>query len=241
MNVNITPDEQALLNNIFALLQELQSALGNSGLDSQLGQTVSEAPDISQGATDVEMECTPNKKLNPNEEVKKKKEIVESSSDGTTANDKTEDKIEDMNTNITNESIAEVAKMLLHFINKKKNSNTVNKSVLTSNTTSMSELHEIKKSIQAIAEKQKVVDQTLSSILDGIGVGKELESLQSQTVEKSTRKNINSNSEITELLNYIKSNVKNESDEMAVNKSYMGNRQQVNKSIKSIMSSVFTK
>jgi hypothetical protein len=209
-----------ILNNIFSLLSEIkQMETGEMGMQqvadnlTQTGVELQPKQDVKMqaGKPNVDNQQAPTSNNTENEnmntenenskedekedanEVKKfvKKTLVETPSESATANDGAVERLEDYNTDITEENLMEIAKAIMNVAKGKK---TVAKSV------GSDAMNTIAKSIELLTNKVTEQDKALNSILKGLGVADEI-----MRVEKSqpVRKAENSVNDVNKSMDYI--------------------------------------
>lgn len=204
--MNLDNEQMTLLNNILSLLKEIM----------QTGDEVIEPADNTEGApTEFSMfkEDKEDKEEDVTEEYSEeideedlKKDLTSTESDGATANDDAEERVEDPEPEASQTNMQEVAKMLQMF----KKMNAVKKSKKIDPSARI--LNDLVKVTKSIADKQKTTDNALINVLKGLGIADEIEkanNLQAEVVTKGLNNTADVNKTLEYLVNAIKGNEKN--------------------------------
>jgi len=217
---------QAIVGNIIGLLEELKTMEGQmDGMD--------QAP-MEEGMEMKQENETDRPPMEEEELEKTEKGLEQTNSDGSTANDDAGVRDEENLTVLTEESVDEVAKALLHLVKQKKK--TEKSKVTNSNDNIMPVLQQLNKTLKSMSERQKESENAIEGILEGLGVAKAIENETTQKVEKSNPA-IRSEKSGQEILAYIAKalgenrQVEKEEDEY---KNYAGNINQSARARKSI-------
>jgi hypothetical protein len=179
-----SPEEQAVVNNLIALINELQSMA--------MGEEVSQAPDMP--IEEKQMEQT-DRPVEDEEEISKG--LEQTASDGSTANDDAGVRDEGNATDIMEDGVAEAKKALLKLLTQK--TETQKSAVKESKITMV--LSELVKTVKSINDRLEITETAMENTLKGLGIAKAIEE-ETEKVEKA--KPIRSNKETEELVNYIK-------------------------------------
>jgi hypothetical protein len=177
-------EEKVLLNNILSLVQQL--------LQNEESEGAEEIQEEGQMQTGYELEPEENVNMAVDEETEedkgKKNEIEkgleETTSDAATANDDSEDRIDDPLTDITEETIDEVAKAILKKLNFKKG---IEKSVKNNSSSVNKLLAEIVKIQKSILARQEENEKATLNLYKGLGIAEEIEKnypIKTQEVKK---------------------------------------------------------
>lgn len=207
-----------ILNNIMALLNEIKQMETGAMVDqiqpqqdnlAQTGAELSPKKDVKMQQDPVteyennkpmESEMNHEEKETPEEEKKEeaskvKKTLVQTSSEGDTANDSAVTRIEEQNTELTDESLEAVAKAILQLAKPKAK---------VAKSEGSDALNSIAKSIEAIANKVSQQDMAISKILKGLGVADEIMKIEKS---ESVKKVENPASDVNKSLEYIVSKI----------------------------------
>lgn len=169
VNKALSPEEQTALSNIQSILSELLTMSENGG---GMEAPTEEPVEMAEGE-DV---MTPEEESSEGKEVKMiVKGLEETPSDAATASDDTEERMQEVQTEQTEENVNEVAKALLEALGRR---NTVKKSAPLDPTTKA--LNQIVQVVKAQNDRQSVLEETLSHVLNGMGVMKQLEVAKSE-------------------------------------------------------------
>ena len=167
VNKALSPEEQTALSNIQSILSEILAM--NEGAE----------PQSVEMAEPQGMPPTPEQQEEEGKEVKMiikafkemaKKSMEETPSDAATASDDAEVRIDEVQTEQTEENVNEVAKAIMMLLGKNGH---VQKS--KSSDPTISALNEIVKVVKAQNERQGVLEETLGHIMNGMGVMKQFE------------------------------------------------------------------
>ena len=170
----LAPEELTALSNMQSILQELISMNQGGSEEMDMG---TEEVERAEG----EEVMTPEEESTEGKEVKMIiKGIEETPSDSSTASDDAEARMSEVQTEQTEENVTEVAKALLKALNV----GSVKKSIKPVDPMTQA-LGQIVQVVKAQQEKQDVLSQTLSHILNGMGVTKQLEVAKSEQAKKS--------------------------------------------------------
>jgi hypothetical protein len=204
----LSGDEKTILSNIQSLLNEiLQMNMGESmGMEE-------ETPIMEEMSEDKVMRAEEEE----DEEVKKGIETTQSNS--STASDDAEERISETQTELTEESVQEVAKALLGLQKKKQVKKSANEQLLEA----VESLTKIQKSNQ---QEMQEMQTAFSHMLDGLGISKQYEIAQKSHADKRVNKSITNENE--QLLNFIKKSLGQDKKE---SNDYMSNSQRVKKNL----------
>jgi len=184
----ITSQEVAVVNNIQALLNEL---LAMGAIDDTTLQDPKESMPKEEKMAKKEEYMDDNK-----EDKMTEKGIEKSPTDGTTANDKAEEKIVGDIPEESKSNMDSVAKALEFLIaqNKEAQKSTGEDKIAAA-------LSELTNVVKSISKRQDESENVLSDVLKGLGVADEI-----LKVEKSVEKDkpVRDNSELKETMDYIK-------------------------------------
>lgn len=217
--MNLDNEQMTLLNNILSLLKEIM----------QTGDEVLEPSDLTEGApAEFSLLKEDNIEEGPEEESNEddlKKDLTSTESEGATANDDAEERIEDPEPEASQANMQEVAKMLQMF----KKINTVKKSKKINPSTRV--LNELVKTTKSIANKQKITDEALINVLKGLGIADEIEKANNIQAEVVT-KGFNDTADVNKTLEYLANAIKgNENKEETLRGDNMG---EVRKSFRNV-------
>jgi len=230
-------EEKVLLNNIMSLVQQLLQSEGSEEMtgeeDMQSGNEL-EANDEVLMALDAEDK--EDKKDEKDEEVNKS--TIDTPSDGSVANDDSEELIEEPLTNITEETIDEVAKAILNKIGFKSN---VKKSVKNDSSSTNKVLNELVKINKNLLARQEVTENAIGNLINGLGIANEIEKSYAVKEEQQVRKGLNNPKDAEATLAYIAKALNIQSVEKE--ESTLSNIDKVRKSLadKSILASLVAK
>lgn len=221
-------EEKTILSNIVSLAQQLlqsESAEGTKEEGEMQTETVLEGKEnvkMAEGETETEEE----KKKREDEEAKVKKSTIETTSEGATANDDAEEKVDDPLTNITDETIDEVAKAIVSMLYKNKN---VKKSVNTENSNPTNKiLGEIVKIQKSMLARQEETENAIANLIKGFGIADEVTKAYEIETNKQVKKGLNDSKDVENTINYIAKALRlNENQESK----YDSNIEQVRKSL----------
>lgn len=158
----LSPEEATALSNIQSILSELLAMNEGGGMEAPTEEPV----EMAEG----EDMMSPEEESSEGKEVKMiVKGLEETPSDAATASDDTEQRMDEVRTEQTEENVNEVAKALLQLLQPKQ----VKKSAPLDPTTKA--LKEIVQVVKAQNDRQSVLEETLSHVLNGMGVMKQLE------------------------------------------------------------------
>jgi hypothetical protein len=221
VNKELSPEEQMILSNISSLLTEIQQGTSN---------TPSEEPPV------MEQEGTPSEELenNPEEDLGEKevkmilKAIEETSSDGATASDDAEERIDDPLPDASQENVDEVAKTLGRLLLRAQKSRVKKSAPKSASTEILSKLTTI---IKNQDNKINELSEALTHVLKGLGMAKQLEIAKEEegNRRKVGKSAVSQNEELTKALKSIVDTIKGQSSTEGVNK--MNNREKVQKSL----------
>jgi len=187
------------------------------------------------------------KKKHPEEEMEKSKHIE--TEEGTTASDDAEERVEEYETPVNQDSLEEITKALRLLLAGRENSIKENvKKAYNNNSSNAEILNSIKGITQVVAkmqEQQNETNQAVSNILEGIGIADQIEKVyKSQERQKKNKPVIHNPSE-QKVLKAIGEAIVNAGGNL--NGNHSPNQYQepkdfdVQKSLKGIMGQVLTK
>jgi hypothetical protein len=208
IDLNKSPEQQTIVNNIKALVEELaiidnaeqtiEETKKMKSTDTKKMEDVKDKPpkneeEISKMEEDKKDEMKEDKK-----DDKKEKTLIETSSDGSTANDSAGARDEGNTTDVMDENVQAVAKAMLELMKSQ------NKEPKKEETP----LEKIAKSIEKIVDRQAQLEQTVESVLKGFGVAELIEKENEVKKTATEKKQIRSTEDIEKLLGYLAQNVK---------------------------------
>lgn len=190
-------EEKVLLNNILSLVQQL--------LQNEEAEPMQEEDNVQTGyelepKEDVSMGLEEGEEEEKKEEDEVTKSTIDTSSDAATANDDAEGRIEDPLTDITEETIDEVAKAILKKMNFKTG---VKKSAKNDSSSSNKILAELVKINKGLLARQAETENAIGILINGLGIAKEIENNYSVNKEKEIRKGLNNPQDIEATLAFI--------------------------------------
>ena len=166
----LSPEEMTMLSNIQSIIGEL------------IGQNQEAPPEESvEVSKQDEMETTEEIRKPIDEEEKVEKEIVTSESDSTTASDDAEERIDETQTEITEDGVNEVAKALLQVLKGKKKQD---KKPINPLVSAIKQVVDVQKSNQ---EQLNELTTAFSQIIKGMGIAQQMEVHKSQTEKKNSQ------------------------------------------------------
>ena len=175
----LTAEEKTILDNVKTLLEEIYSMeAGEAGdVAEGMGEPDEENPDTETDEMEKITKTTPVEEVEgepkkPEVNKKCKKELVTAKPDGSTASSDAEDKIEDL-PEPTEEGVKEVAKQLARLLgltspNPVRKSQGGNRALITA-------LTGLTQVVKSMTSRQKQTEATISDLLTGLGVSKEIE------------------------------------------------------------------
>lgn len=174
----LSPEEQTALSNIQSILSELLTM-------SDAGAPAEEPVEMAEG----EMMDTPEEEAADEKEVKMiVKGLEETSSDAATASDDAEERMDEVQTEQTEENVNEVAKQLVSLLQQ----GTVKKSQVKKLDPTTEALNKIVQVVKSQNERQAVLEETLSHVLESMGVMKQLEVAKAEQKKQPIVDNDNS-------------------------------------------------
>jgi hypothetical protein len=200
LNMN-TGEEKVILNNILSLVQQLLSEDASGQEMSNEGENpVDTGTNLEMKAMDPELEDEGSAEDEDEDEAEKvEKKLEQTKSDMITANDDAEDRIEGMNTNITDEAVDEVAKSILKMLYKKP----VQKSAKKPGSELAKVMTEMVKVQKALLSRQNETENALASILNGLGIADEVKKSFDSRPVNEVKKGLNNTADREAALAYI--------------------------------------
>ena len=192
VNKMLSPEETSLLQDVMAGLNVLLSS-NNAGAVEETVEG-SGAQGVEMGA-DTSPDDEANKEGDPTDmETSDDYDEANKSNDGPTANDRAEERTEE-GTDITEDNLASVAKMLSSLVKKapvQKSRNNVDASAVA---------NIVLKAIQPVLSKVNTVEKDMNAMLEALGISEAMDTVEKsanpmQTVQKSVQ-GFNNSSPVT--------------------------------------------
>lgn len=184
--MNIDNDQKILLENILSLLQEIMQSSG-----------VEEETPINEEVV-MESAVVEDDEVNKNVEEDDKdkdveKELVNTPSDGSTANDDAEERVDEPLPEASEENVKDVSKMLnlLKRMNVKKSNN------------DSKVLKEILQVTKNLAGRQNDTEEALTHVLKGLGVAKEIEKINDIEKSEKVTKGLNNTQDVNNTVDIL--------------------------------------
>ena len=211
----LSPEEQTALSNIQSILSELLS-MSSNGAEA----TPTEEPPVEMAEGEDMM--TPEEEETEGKEVKMIIKGMETTpSDAATASDDAEQRMDEVQTEQTEENVNEVAKALLKLLKPQ----TVKKAKQIDPTTVA--LNQIVQVIKSQNERQSVLEETLGHVLSSMGVMKQLEVAKAEQKKKQPIVDNDNSAVLKAILSELQGG-KVQKDEY---ESYVSNSQRVKKNL----------
>lgn len=239
---------QMLIANMESLLSELKQAFGvgaqptNTGVQAQAPVMQPEEKPQPQVQEQPVQPAQPAPQQKPKEEEMEemKKSMQQTESDGVTANDDAETRLED-NIETSEENVKDVAKAVFEMIANKLDTNKANmKPVVKSETDMMAEitnaLTELAKSQKQMVERQETIEKSVINIISGLGVADEITNsmqIEKSQQQESKEKGIN-NPEDREQLEKLLKSIVNKKDENENTMDAFGRNNYVHKKLRDV-------
>jgi hypothetical protein len=167
----LTDEEVTILGNIQSLLSQLMQAnQGDQGAPNGTEQVT-----LSKAEGELNDEDKKEEEDKKKEDAEKAKKALETTtSDGATASDDTEDKIDENQTETSEKNTDEVSKALAIALSALlKNNESVKKSQETS--PQIKALQDLTQVVKGLADNQNMHSDAMAQLLDGLGIAKQLE------------------------------------------------------------------
>lgn len=200
-DVSDNSEEKTILYNIVSLAQQLLQAENAEGTKEENVQTGEELePKENVQMADDGKEDKDEKDEDKEEGKEVKKGIIETGSDGATANDTSEKKLDDPLTDITEETIDEVAKAIVEKLYKSKS---VKKSVNEDNGTVNKLLTEMLKIQKGLLARQEETENAIANLIKGFGIADQVTKAYQAETNKQVKKGLNDPQDVENTLRFI--------------------------------------
>lgn len=168
----MSPEMQTMMGNLSSILEEIQNMYGNEGMGMEAPAQMSAKEDMAGDGDMMEEKV----ESGYDEDMMKAQKALETTEpDATSASDDAEERMDETNTEITEDSVMEVAKALALLSGKVKAP--VKKSAQKADPM-VDAIHSLTRVVKGIADKQNATDTAVNGILEGLGVSSQLEKIQ---------------------------------------------------------------
>lgn len=225
----LTDEEVTILGNIQSLLSQLMQT-------NQGDQASAAGADVNLAKAEGEMTDEEKKKKEDDDKKKEDadkaaKALETTQSDGATASDKTDDKIDENQTETSEKNTDEVSKALAIALSAllKKNGSVKKSQEINPEIKAIQDLTQV---VKGLADNQNVQSDVMAQLLDGLGIAKQLEVNKSiaekNGINKGTPVTNSDNSDITGVLKELAKVINVDKKEAAAPQ---GNSQIIHKSL----------
>lgn len=182
VNKAMGEEEKTVLSNIQSLIQQLLSA--NQG-ESEIAMNMDEKNKIQMA--DDNGEKKPDEKKEDEEKDKTEKAIETTPSEGPTASDKKENRIDDNLSESTEDNVDEVSKTLIKALSHVFKEGQVKKSQVIIDP-KVKALQDLTNVVKGLSENQNVISDSLTQLFQGIGLADQLKISKSVSEQNGLKK-----------------------------------------------------